>query len=85
MKPSNILVDEDFGGHVGDFGVAKLLGEEETMRITQTLATIGYMAPGTFPNSLSFMFTFRLCLFQEESTEERKMLRKIIFLYLVLP
>ncbi|KAL6334649.1 hypothetical protein AAG906_019511 [Vitis piasezkii] len=36
---------EDFGGHVGDFGIAKLLGEEESMRKTQTLATIGYMAP----------------------------------------
>ena len=53
LKPSNILLDEDFGGHVGDFGIAKLLGEEESMRKTQTLATIGYMAPGTFPNSLS--------------------------------
>ncbi|KAL6334635.1 hypothetical protein AAG906_019495 [Vitis piasezkii] len=45
LKPSNILLDEDFGGHVGDFGIAKLLGEEESMRKTQTLATIGYMAP----------------------------------------
>ena len=52
LKPSNILLDEDFGVHIGDFGIAKLLGQEESMRKTQTLATIGYMAPGTFPNSL---------------------------------
>ncbi|RVX13491.1 putative LRR receptor-like serine/threonine-protein kinase [Vitis vinifera] len=45
LKPSNILLDEDFGVHIGDFGIAKLLGQEESMRKTQTLATIGYMAP----------------------------------------
>ena len=33
---------------VGDFGIAKLLGEEDSMTQTNTLATIGYMAPGTF-------------------------------------
>ncbi|MFQ6652268.1 hypothetical protein Gotur_024214 [Gossypium turneri] len=31
--------------HVGDFGVAKLLGEGEIMKQTMTFATIGYMAP----------------------------------------
>ncbi|KAK1557984.1 hypothetical protein Q3G72_035374 [Acer saccharum] len=32
----------------GDFDIAKLLGEEDSMAQTHTLATIGYMAPGTF-------------------------------------
>ncbi|TYI84739.1 hypothetical protein E1A91_D05G387800v1 [Gossypium mustelinum] len=45
IKPSNILLDEDMVAHVGDFGVAKLLGEGEVMKQTMTLATIGYMAP----------------------------------------
>ncbi|GMI90368.1 hypothetical protein like AT3G47580 [Hibiscus trionum] len=31
--------------HLGDFGIAKLLGEGEVMKQTMTLATIGYMAP----------------------------------------
>ncbi|KAK1557638.1 hypothetical protein Q3G72_028563 [Acer saccharum] len=31
--------------HVCDFGIAKLLGEEDSMTQTRTLATIGYMAP----------------------------------------
>ncbi|KAL5772196.1 hypothetical protein ACOSQ2_012120 [Xanthoceras sorbifolium] len=45
LKPSNVLLDKDMVAHVGDFGIAKLLGEGDSMRQTNTLATIGYMAP----------------------------------------
>ncbi|XVF23056.1 hypothetical protein REPUB_Repub13aG0005000 [Reevesia pubescens] len=45
LKPSNILLDEDLVAHLGDFGIAKLLGEGDLMTQTMTLATIGYMAP----------------------------------------
>ncbi|XP_062014702.1 probable LRR receptor-like serine/threonine-protein kinase At3g47570 [Rosa rugosa] len=42
---SNILLDHEMGAHVADFGIAKLLGEGDSITQTITLATIGYMAP----------------------------------------
>ncbi|XWS30687.1 hypothetical protein CRYUN_Cryun23aG0008200 [Craigia yunnanensis] len=45
LKPSNVLLDRDMVAHVGDFGIAKLLGEAESMKQTMTFFAIGYMAP----------------------------------------
>ncbi|XP_021287636.1 putative receptor-like protein kinase At3g47110 [Herrania umbratica] len=45
LKPNNVLLDKGMTAHLGDFGIAKLLGEEDLMKQTMTLATIGYMSP----------------------------------------
>ncbi|XP_019169248.1 PREDICTED: receptor kinase-like protein Xa21 [Ipomoea nil] len=45
LKPNNVLIDSDMVGHLSDFGAAKLLGDENSMAFTNSLATIGYIAP----------------------------------------
>ncbi|KAI9120019.1 hypothetical protein K1719_008988 [Acacia pycnantha] len=45
VKPSNVLLDEDMVAHLSDFGISKLFSEKQLEIYTNTLATVGYMAP----------------------------------------
>ncbi|THG13323.1 hypothetical protein TEA_029159 [Camellia sinensis var. sinensis] len=52
LKPSNILLDKDMTGHVGDFGLAKFLADNATHDLSTSetrsigiRGTIGYTAP----------------------------------------
>ncbi|KAL3370462.1 hypothetical protein AABB24_007485 [Solanum stoloniferum] len=45
LKPANVLLDEDMVAHVGDFGISKILAISKSVAYTETLGTLGYIAP----------------------------------------
>ncbi|VFQ62472.1 unnamed protein product [Cuscuta campestris] len=45
IKSSNILLDGNLAACVSDFGLAKLLGDEESHKTTIVAGTFGYLAP----------------------------------------
>ncbi|XP_047266775.1 probable LRR receptor-like serine/threonine-protein kinase At3g47570 [Capsicum annuum] len=45
LKPCIVLLDEDMVARLSDFGISKLLGEDQGDLYTKTLATLGYIAP----------------------------------------
>ncbi|XP_015869873.1 probable receptor-like protein kinase At5g20050 [Ziziphus jujuba] len=45
VKPENILLDENYRAIVGDFGLSKLMGKDESRIVTTIRGTRGYLAP----------------------------------------
>ncbi|GLJ35622.1 hypothetical protein SUGI_0715990 [Cryptomeria japonica] len=45
IKPQNILLDENYHAKIGDFGISKLIGREQTRTFTVARGTVGYIAP----------------------------------------
>ncbi|GJN24175.1 hypothetical protein PR202_gb11911 [Eleusine coracana subsp. coracana] len=45
IKASNVLLDSEMNGHLGDFGLARLYDHGRDPETTQVVGTMGYLAP----------------------------------------
>ncbi|XP_042481359.1 L-type lectin-domain containing receptor kinase IV.1-like [Macadamia integrifolia] len=45
VKSSNVLLDKDFSGRLGDFGLARLYDHGTVPQTTHIMGTLGYLAP----------------------------------------
>ncbi|XP_057836124.2 L-type lectin-domain containing receptor kinase SIT2-like [Cryptomeria japonica] len=45
IKSSNVLLDSEFNGKLGDFGLARLYEHNENSHTTRVVGTLGYIAP----------------------------------------
>ncbi|CAL4929851.1 unnamed protein product [Urochloa decumbens] len=68
IKPENILLDEELGAKLADFGMAKLLGHEFSRVLTTMRGTMGYLAPewlaGAPVTAKADVYSFGLLLFE---------------------
>nr|XP_043605975.1 L-type lectin-domain containing receptor kinase S.1 [Erigeron canadensis] len=62
IKSSNVLLDLDMRGRLGDFGLAKLYAQGEEPGTTRVVGTLGYLAPElamlASPNAASDVYSF---------------------------
>ncbi|XP_061364877.1 L-type lectin-domain containing receptor kinase S.1 [Gastrolobium bilobum] len=68
IKSSNILLDSDMRGRLGDFGLAKLYQHGEVPNTTRVVGTLGYLAPElatvASPTSASDVYSFGVVLLE---------------------
>jgi serine/threonine protein kinase len=51
IKSNNILLDDHYESHVGDFGLAKLFDLADTKSMSAIAGSYGYIAPGKDPTA----------------------------------
>ncbi|KAK7330538.1 hypothetical protein VNO77_24733 [Canavalia gladiata] len=68
IKSSNILLDADMRGRLGDFGLAKLYQHGEIPNTTRVVGTLGYLAPElatvAAPTEASDVYSFGVVLLE---------------------
>lgn len=68
IKSSNILLDAEMRGRVGDFGLAKLYQHGEVPNTTRVVGTLGYLAPEiasvAAPTSASDVYSYGVVLLE---------------------
>ncbi|KAK9923526.1 hypothetical protein M0R45_031938 [Rubus argutus] len=47
IKASNVLLDKEMNGRLGDFGLARMHGHGDVLGTTRVVGTVGYLAPET--------------------------------------
>ncbi|KAL6201444.1 hypothetical protein ACLB2K_025158 [Fragaria x ananassa] len=45
IKASNVLLDKDMNGRLGDFGLARMHSHGDVLGTTRVVGTVGYLAP----------------------------------------
>uniref|UniRef100_M1C629 non-specific serine/threonine protein kinase n=1 Tax=Solanum tuberosum TaxID=4113 RepID=M1C629_SOLTU len=63
-QPANILLDEDMVAHVGDFGISKILAVSKSVAHTETLGTLGYIAPEGIVSASGDVYSYGIMLME---------------------
>lgn len=68
IKSSNVLLDNDMRGRVGDFGLAKLYTHGQVPNTTRVVGTLGYLAPEVVtlasPTEASDVYSFGVVILE---------------------
>lgn len=61
IKASNVLLDKEMNGRLGDFGLARMHGHGQVASTTRVVGTVGYLAPEVVKNGRASTQTDVFC------------------------